>query len=76
MLNRLMSHHDRGQHPRPLCEASDLTSTVFEHVLLAHRAEIDIRAETSSELLIEDLSTSHISFVAKFRNLFVHAAHL
>ena len=38
MLSRLMSHHGRGQHPCPLCEASDLTSTVLEHVLSAHRA--------------------------------------
>ena len=73
MLSRLMSHHGRGEHPCPLCEASDLTSTVLEHVLLAHRAEMGIRVETNSELLIEDLSTSHISFVAKFRNLFDHA---
>ena len=76
MLSRLMSHHGRGQHPCMLCEASDLTSTVLEHVLSAHGAEMGIRAETSTELLIEYLSTSHISFVAKFRNLFDHAVHL
>ena len=76
MLSRLMSHHGRGQHPCPPCEVSDLTSTVLEHVPSAHEAEMGITVEIRSELLIEDLSTSHISFVAKFSNLFDHAAHL
>ena len=63
MLSRLLSHHGRGQHPCPLCEASDLTSTVLGHVLSSHGAEVGTRVETSSELLIEDLSTSHISLL-------------
>ena len=46
----------------------------MEHVLSVHGAEIDMRAGTSSDLLIEKLTTSPVSFVAKLRNLFDHGA--
>ena len=68
MLSRLMSNHDGGQHPCPLCESPDLTTTALEHVLLAHGAEMGIKAKTRCELLT-DLTTSVCS-VAKFRKLF------
>ena len=68
MLSRLMSNHGGGQRPCPLCESSDLTTTVLEHVLLAHGAEMGITAKTTCELL-KNLTTS-VSPVAKFRNLF------
>ena len=42
-------------------EASDLTTTVLEHVLSVHGAEIGIRAGTSSELLTEDFTVSPVS---------------
>ena len=68
MLSRHMSNHGAGQHPCPLCETSDLTTTILEHVLLAYGVEMVIKAKTSCELL-EDLIIS-VSPIAKFRNLF------
>ena len=73
MLSRLMSNHGGGQRPCPLLESSDLPTTVLEHVLLAHGAEMGAKAKTSCELL-EDLTTS-VSPVAKFRNLFNYDTH-
>ena len=65
MLSRLMSNHGAGQHPCPLCGTSDLTTTVLEHVLLYHGAEMGIKVKTSCEFL----KTIFVSPVAKFRYL-------
>ena len=47
MLSRLMSNHGGGQRPCPPCESSDLTTTVLEHVQLAHGGETGIKAKTT-----------------------------
>ena len=52
-----MSNHGWGQRPCPLCESSDLTITVLEHVLLAHTEEMEIKVKTA----VNSSKTSHLS---------------
>ena len=62
-LSRLMSHHGRGQHPCPLCdEPSEPQTSVLEHIMDVHRAELNLAGGCTPEVLINRLIALDISF--------------
>ena len=69
MLSRVMSHHGRGDHPCPLCDAAPLDA-VMSHVLRDHCMELGLGLVTDSEQLLHRFVDLDLTFLAKFRNLY------
>ena len=75
-LCRIMSHHGRGQYPCPLCENSQLqTDSVLEHVVDCHKDDLNLDKEWNVQMLMESLIDRNISFLPKFRLLYVSHYH-
>ena len=73
-LSRLMSHHGRGQHPCPLCEnpQPQTTSSVLEHIVDQHREDLNLDRGCTVEVVMRRLIELNISFLPKFRKLYVY----
>ena len=69
MLSRVRSHHGRGDHPCPLCDAAPLDA-VMSHVLRDHCMELGLGLVTDSEQLLHRFVDLDLTFLAKFRNLY------
>ena len=75
-LCRIMSHHGRGQYPCPLCENPQLqTDTVLEHVVDCHKNDLNLDKEWNVRVLMKRLTDRNISFLPKFRLLYVSHYH-
>ena len=71
-LCRIMSHHGRGRNPCPLCEDPRIaTASVLEHVVDHHREEPNLDKEWNVGVLMRTLKERNISFLPKFRKLYV-----
>ena len=73
-LSRLMGHHGRGQHPCPLCDLEGpqlQAASVLEHMVDHHRREINLDRDCTEGVLMGRLIDLNISFLPKFRNLYV-----
>lgn len=75
-LSRLMGDHGRGQHPCPLCDLEGpqlQAASVLKHMVDHHRREINLDRDCTEGVLmgrVIDLDLN-ISFLPKFRNLYV-----
>ena len=73
-LSRLMGHHGRGQHPCPLCDLEGpqlQAASVLRHMVDHHRREINLDRDCTEGVLMGRLIYLNISFLPKFRNLYV-----
>jgi hypothetical protein len=67
-LSRLMSHHDRGKKPCPLCEGELNGLTVLEHVLEKHKGKLPFHL-TIQDVLAK-LTEGDLQFVYCFWNFY------
>ena len=72
MLSRVMSHHGRGSRPCPRCDAATLQSSVLDHILEHHKAELFLDSELDVDQLLTLLEQFHLNILGKFSNLYVH----
>ena len=70
MLSRVMSHHGRGSRPR--CDAAALQSSVLDHILEHHKAELFLEPERDVGQLLTLLEQFHLNILQKFSNLYVY----
>ena len=66
-LGRVVSHHGGGRYPCPLCENSEFDTTVMEHIMECHKP----KSGTERGKLMKTLRELNISFLPKFRNLYI-----
>ena len=72
MLSRVMSHHGRGSQPSPRCDAAALQSSVLDHILEHHKAELFLEPELDVGQLLTLLEQFHLNILGKFSNLYVY----
>ena len=41
-LSRVLSHHERGRYPCPLCENFEFGTTVLEHIMEYHKPDVNL----------------------------------
>ena len=55
-----MSHHGRGSRPCPWCDAAALQSSVLDHILEHHKAELFLDLELDVGQLLTLLEQFHL----------------
>ena len=70
-LSRAMSHHGRGNHPCPLCNAAPLSSTLLKHLLDCHRTELFLDHNITQESLMHQIEDLQLNSLCNFSKLCV-----
>ena len=76
MLNRAMSHHEKGEQPCHLCDTATLLEeeTLLDHILTRHYHELHLKQESllDSSKLIGTLSNLYLDILSKLKGIFHH----
>ena len=72
LLNRALSHCEKGNHPCHLCDAAPLPElSVLDHILVSQWEELHLDPELDYESLMNLLDKLHLDVLSKFSNIFI-----